>query len=57
MLDYLPDRYTVLIAGASGGIGYAVLQHLLSSSRVSLIITVNRQPLHIADERVISLPP
>lgn len=56
MLDYLPDRYTVLITGASGGIGRAVLQHLLSSSQVGLIIAVSRQPLDIADERVTSLP-
>lgn len=56
MLDYLPDRYTVLVTGASGGIGHAVLQHLLSSSQVGLIIAVSRQPLDIADERVTSLP-
>ncbi|MBP5980972.1 MAG: SDR family NAD(P)-dependent oxidoreductase [Halomonas sp.] len=55
MLDHLPERYTVLITGASGGIGHAVLQHLLSSSQVGLIIAVSRQPLDIADERVTSL--
>ncbi|WP_312845185.1 hypothetical protein [Vreelandella populi] len=55
MLDILPDRYTALITGASSGIGYALLNQLLSSSRAGRIITVTRQPFAIDDERVISL--
>ena len=55
MLDILPDLYTALITGASSGIGYALLNQLLPSSRAGRIITVTHQLFAIDDERVISL--
>ncbi len=55
MLDRLPERFTALITGASGGIGHAVLKKLLSSSHVGRVIAVTRQPFIVDDPRVLSL--
>ncbi|MBZ5488528.1 SDR family NAD(P)-dependent oxidoreductase [Halomonas aquamarina] len=55
MLDTLPERFTAVITGASGGIGHAILKKLLSSSHVGRVVTVTRQALAVDDERVVPL--
>lgn len=55
MLAQLPDDFTALITGASGGIGHAMLETLLASPRPGRIIAVSRCALEIDDPRLDSL--
>lgn len=55
MLAQLPDDFTALITGASGGIGHAILETLLASPRPGRIIAVSRRALGINDPRLVSL--
>jgi|TARA_R110001599_G_scaffold148270_1_gene331907 NAD(P)-dependent dehydrogenase (short-subunit alcohol dehydrogenase family) len=52
MFHLLPHHYTALVVGASGGIGSAVIEQLLSSSQVGHIIAVSRRPLTFDDPRI-----
>ncbi|MDQ7733137.1 SDR family NAD(P)-dependent oxidoreductase [Halomonas sp. SpR1] len=55
MFSLLPHHFTALVIGASGGIGSAVIQQLLSSSQVGHIIAVSRQPSRIDNPRLTHL--
>lgn len=55
MFSLLPHHYTALIVGASGGIGAAITQQLLSSSKVGHIFVVSRQPQRFIDPRITHL--
>ncbi|MGP9764823.1 SDR family NAD(P)-dependent oxidoreductase [Halomonas sp. AOP13-D3-9] len=43
MFNLLPHHFTALVVGASGGIGAAIIEQLLSSSQVGHVIAVSRQ--------------
>ncbi|MCA8865876.1 MULTISPECIES: SDR family NAD(P)-dependent oxidoreductase [unclassified Halomonas] len=55
MFSLLPHHFTALVIGASGGIGAAVVQQLLSCSQVGNIIAVSRQPARFAHPRLTHL--
>lgn len=55
MLTHLPDHFTAVVTGASGGIGHAIVQALLSSSRTGRLIAVSRTPSSFDDPRVTAL--
>ncbi|MCE3028623.1 SDR family NAD(P)-dependent oxidoreductase [Salinicola sp. DM10] len=55
MLERLPDDFTAVVTGASGGIGQAVVRCLLETSRVGRIVAVSRQALAFGDDRVETL--
>ena len=55
MFSLLPDHYTALVVGASGGIGAAIIEQLLSSPQVGHIITVSRQASRIDNPRLTHL--
>nr|WP_298412827.1 SDR family NAD(P)-dependent oxidoreductase [uncultured Halomonas sp.] len=52
MLTQLPDDFSALILGASGGIGHAVLKALLASQKPKRIIAVSRHALEMEDSRL-----
>ncbi|CAN0579001.1 unnamed protein product, partial [Ectocarpus sp. 12 AP-2014] len=52
MFNLLPHPYTALVAGASGGIGAAIIKQLLTSPQVGHIITVSRHPSNVKDPRI-----
>nr|WP_299245496.1 SDR family NAD(P)-dependent oxidoreductase [uncultured Halomonas sp.] len=52
MLRQLPDDFSALVLGASGGIGQAVLKALLASQRPGRIIAVSRHALALEDPRL-----
>nr|WP_027337407.1 SDR family NAD(P)-dependent oxidoreductase [Halomonas sp. HL-48] len=52
MLPHLPNQFTALVTGASGGIGNAFVKHLLSLPQTGHIFAVSRQPLLLQDERL-----
>ncbi|TLF51913.1 SDR family NAD(P)-dependent oxidoreductase [Halomonas urmiana] len=55
MLTRLPDDFTAVITGASGGIGSAVVEALLGSDRPGRVIAVSRGGHPHSDPRVDSL--
>ncbi|QEA39393.1 SDR family NAD(P)-dependent oxidoreductase [Pistricoccus aurantiacus] len=55
MLSRLPDDFTALVTGASGGIGSAVLDALLDSERPGRVIAVSRQNMNRQDARLETL--
>ena len=55
MLAQLPDGFTTLVTGASGGIGRAAADALLASPRPGRVIGVSRRPSPRDDARVESL--
>ena len=55
MLNQLPEDFTALVLGASGGIGHALLEALLASSRPGRIIAVSRREVVQDDPRLESL--
>ncbi|MDT8878709.1 SDR family NAD(P)-dependent oxidoreductase [Halomonas saccharevitans] len=55
MLTRLPDDFTAVVTGASGGIGCAVVEALLASDRPARVIAVSRHYQTHPDPRVESL--
>lgn len=55
MLPHLPNQFTALVTGASGGIGNALVKHLLASPQTGRIIAVSRQPPMLQDDRLTHL--
>ncbi|MDR5891464.1 MULTISPECIES: SDR family NAD(P)-dependent oxidoreductase [Halomonas] len=55
MLSQLPEGFTAVVTGAGGGIGAAVVQALLASSRPGRVIAVSRRPQALEDPRAASL--
>lgn len=55
MLTRLPDGFSALILGASGGIGRAMIDALLESDRPTSVIGVSRQKTSHSDPRFESL--
>ncbi|HSP56806.1 MAG TPA: SDR family NAD(P)-dependent oxidoreductase [Halomonas sp.] len=55
MLTRLPDGFSALVLGASGGIGRAVIDALLASERPTRVIAVSRQKTSHPDPRFESL--
>lgn len=55
MLTRLPDGFSALVLGASGGIGRAVIDALLASERPGRVIGVSRQKTSHPDPRFESL--
>ena len=55
MFNLLPHHYTAVVVGASGGIGAAIINQLLSSSQVGHVIAVSRQPSRIDNPRLTHL--
>ena len=55
MFSLLPYHYTALVVGASGGIGSALIEQLLSSPQVGQVIAVSRKPSQIANSRLTHL--
>jgi NAD(P)-dependent dehydrogenase (short-subunit alcohol dehydrogenase family) len=51
LLPQLPDGFTALVTGASGGIGDAVVKTLLASSRPGRVIGVSRHHCRHRDDR------
>ncbi|GEN27985.1 short-chain dehydrogenase [Halovibrio variabilis] len=47
MLSYLPENFTAVVIGASGGIGNAVIQRLLADTRVGHVVAVSRSTLSL----------
>ncbi|MDR5867550.1 SDR family NAD(P)-dependent oxidoreductase [Halomonas koreensis] len=56
MLPQLPDGFTALVTGASGGIGAALVDALLASPRLGRLHAVSRQPVRRDDPRLVALP-
>lgn len=55
MLDPLPDDFTAVVTGASGGIGQAMVRHLLTSRRPGRVLAVSRAPVDLDDARLETL--
>ncbi|MDR5875305.1 SDR family NAD(P)-dependent oxidoreductase [Halomonas sp. CUBES01] len=55
MLPHLPNQFTALVTGASGGIGNALVKHLLASPQTGRIIAASRQPPLLQDDRLTHL--
>lgn len=55
LLPQLPDGFTALVTGASGGIGDAVVKALLASPRPGRVLGVSREHCKHEDERFESL--
>ncbi|MBZ9559996.1 MULTISPECIES: SDR family NAD(P)-dependent oxidoreductase [unclassified Modicisalibacter] len=55
MLEPLPDDFTAVVTGAGGGIGRAVVRHLLASPRPGRVLAVSRTPPDLDDARLESL--
>jgi len=55
MLEALPDDFTAVVTGAGGGIGRAVLDHLLASDRPGRVLAVSRHPIEHRDPRLEAL--
>ncbi|SHF00907.1 NAD(P)-dependent dehydrogenase, short-chain alcohol dehydrogenase family [Modicisalibacter ilicicola DSM 19980] len=55
MLNQLPEGFTALVLGASGGIGHALLEALLASPRPGRIVAVSRRKIARDDPRLESL--
>lgn len=55
LLSQLPEGFTALVTGASGGIGDAVVETLLASPRPGRVIGVSRHHCRHADDRFESL--
>jgi len=55
MLTRLPDSFSALVLGASGGIGSAMIDALLASERPGQVIGVSRQETYRSDPRFESL--
>lgn len=55
LLPYLPEEFTAVVVGASGGIGQAIIAALSASSRPARIIAVSRSPLAFSDPRIEAL--
>ncbi|GHB33268.1 SDR family NAD(P)-dependent oxidoreductase [Salinicola rhizosphaerae] len=51
MLGQLPDSFTATVTGAGGGIGRAMLEHLLKSERPGRVIAVSRRHFDHDDAR------
>ncbi|MEA2120554.1 SDR family NAD(P)-dependent oxidoreductase [Halovibrio sp. HP20-50] len=47
MLSHLPENFTAVVIGASGGIGNAIVQRLLADPRVDHVVAVSRSPFHL----------
>jgi len=52
-LSSLPDGYTAVVFGASGGVGGALLHHLASDPRCGRIHAGSRSPIDALDDRTI----
>lgn len=52
MLPHLPNQFTALVTGASGGIGNAFVKCLLASPQTGRIFAVSRQPFLLQDDRL-----
>ncbi|MCK2183738.1 SDR family NAD(P)-dependent oxidoreductase [Halomonas getboli] len=52
MLPQLPDGFTALITGASGGIGSALVDALLDEPRLARLHAISRRPVVRDDERL-----
>lgn len=51
MLQQLPDSFTAIVTGAGGGIGRAMVEHLLQSERPGRVIAVSRRHFDYDDAR------
>ncbi|RTR00490.1 SDR family NAD(P)-dependent oxidoreductase [Halomonas nitroreducens] len=56
MLPQLPDGFSALVTGASGGIGTALVEKLLASPRPGRVYAVSRQAICHPDPRLTALP-
>lgn len=56
MLPQLPDGFTALVTGASGGIGTALVEALLASPRPGRVYAVSRRAHPHPDPRLTALP-
>ncbi|MDN3556406.1 SDR family NAD(P)-dependent oxidoreductase [Halomonas maura] len=56
MLPQLPDGFSALVTGASGGIGSALVDALLASPRPGRVLAVSRQAIRRPDARLTALP-
>lgn len=55
MLSHLPESFTAVVTGASGGIGSAIIETLLADSHVGHIVAVSRMPLSIEHPNLVSV--
>ncbi|GHE20093.1 SDR family NAD(P)-dependent oxidoreductase [Halomonas urumqiensis] len=55
MLPHLPDGFTTVVTGASGGIGGAIIDALIASGRPARIVAVSRELVSRDDPRVESV--